>query len=474
MRDRTKILLSIATFFVGAGLILFVVVMTVNKWDFTRLNTITYEAETHTIEEAFQNIELNTESADVRLERSADGTCRVEWSVPENWKHSVEVADNTLLITLRDDTSWYDHIGINVKPPKITVYLPEENYKLLTANMHSGKLDVPKNLKFIGVEVESGSADVECETSATGTLRITTSSGDVNLNEATATAIYVTTSSGHVTMESTTAGSITVATESGKPKLHAVHCNADLKIDVTSGDAYLSDISCSNLYTMGASGELTIDTAYIYEMLIIKRKSGDVTLRKCDVLHAISITTTSGDVTGNFDMPVTCYANSESGDIKTPKNDYGIYCEVNTGSGDIDISLSDTYEAQVTQALERNRLIVLTENQLSNTLSFVINQFITYRNKNARIMVVAKRIAPLSEIPPGQLIGGLGFDSDIPDENFTVRRKAYEAVDEYYSFIFDLDDILDTAASRNAENLRLIVDENSGFILYEAHMVYDD
>ena len=473
MRDRTKIWLSIATFFVGAGIILFVVVMTMNNWDFSRLNTLSYISETHTIEDAFQSIELNTESADVCLEQSTDGTCRVEWSVPEDWKHSVEVTDNTLLITLRDDTHWYDHIGINVRSPKITVFLPEENYKLLTANVHSGKLDVPKYFSFIGIEVESGSGDVECEASVTGSIKITTYSGDVRLTEAAATGISVTTGSGRVTMESCTAGSITVTTDSGDPTLRNVHSNTDLRIDVTSGDAHLSDASCTNLYSMGESGKLTVEGVTVYDMIVIKRQSGDVTLKRCDVAKAVSITTTSGDVTGIFDRPVLCYATSESGNIKKPKYDYGVYCEINTGSGDINISLSNDYEKLVTQATGNVGLAILAENPQSNILSFILNQYVIYRNKNARLMVVVKRIAPLSELQSDQLIGGLGFDSDVPDEEFTVRRKDYDMIDDYYSFVFDLDDILDTAVSRNAKKLWVIIDENSGFSLFDVHIIYD-
>lgn len=485
MRDRTKIWLSISTFFVGAGLILFIVVMTINHWDFSSLSTITYKTETHTIEETFQNIELNTEAADVRLERSADGTCRVECSVPEEWKHSVEVSENTLRITLEDDTHWYDHIGINVKSPKITVYLPAKNYKLLAANMTSGKLDVPKYFHFIGIEIETKSGDVECEASATGTLVVTTSSGDVNLNEATATGINVTTSSGRVTAESTTAGSFTVTTASGDIRLREVYCNGDLKIDVTSGDARLSDVSCSNLYSTGESGKLTIDTATVYDTLIIKRQSGDVNLKLCNVGKAIGITTTSGNVTGSFVNPVLTNCNSKSGDIKTPKYSYGVYCEINTGSGDINITDPDIYDPPVTQAVinyptpsiplpDGYHTITYAENPSDNRVFIMINQFALYRNKSAQLKVDFMRTVPLSEMQSGQTIGGLAFDSDTPDEEFIVRSHGNSTPDEQFSVFYDLEKVLDASASCDAKKLQVFIEENSGYIITGVYLVYKE
>jgi len=485
MRDRTKIWLSIATFFVGAGLILFVVVMTMNNWNFKNLNTLKYTTDTHTIEEAFQNIELNTEAADIRLEQALDGKCRVECSVPESWKHSAEVTEGTLRITLKDDTRWYDHIGINVKSPKITVYLPEENYKLLTANMTSGALDVPKNFHFIGIEIETKSADVECEASATGTIKITTSSGDVNLNELSASAITVTTSSGHVTAEATTAGSLTVTTESGDPRLHSVYCNTDLKVDVKSGDAHLSDISCQSLFSTGESGKLTVETANVYDMLLIKRQSGDVTLKRCDIMNSISITTTSGDVNGNFGRSVLCYADSKSGDIKIPRNSFGVYCEINTDSGDIKITDYEVPAAPVTQAVinyptpsiplpDGYHTITYAENPSDNRVFIMINQFALYRNKSAQLKVDFMRTVPLSEMQSGQTIGGLAFDSDTPDEEFIVRSHGNSTPDEQFSVFYDLEKVLDASASCDAKKLQVFIEENSGYIITGVYLVYKE
>ena len=46
MREKTTIWISLAAFLIGAGLIVFAVVMTLNHWDFKKLDTTDFITET--------------------------------------------------------------------------------------------------------------------------------------------------------------------------------------------------------------------------------------------------------------------------------------------------------------------------------------------------------------------------------------------------------------------------------------------
>ncbi len=481
MRDRTKIWLSIATFCVGAGLILFVIVMTLKSWDFSNLSTIELKTETHTIDEAFQNIELNTESADILFELSRDGKCSVECSVPEDWEHSVDVTESTLRISLKDTTRWYERIGINIRSPKITVYLPEKFYNLLTADTDSGDIHVPNDLTFVGIDIKTGSGDVECDALTTGTVRIVTSSGNVSLSDVTAETIDVSSSSGDVTANNTHSDSFFVSTSSGNQKLRNIYCTGDLITDVTSGDAQYTDVTCRCLMSKGGSGELSVNSAMVLGMLNIERQSGDVTLKKIFVEAVAYITTTSGDVTGSLTGDVSINANSKSGDINAPwrhDTDSATRYDINTDSGDIKITDYEVPAAPVTQAVERSNNITLIDNPESNSQYLPLNSFVLYRNKekysDAHLVVAVKRNIPVSEIPSDRIIGGLGFDSDDLHEDFTVRRKDYPLLDEDISIVFDFDDIFATADSLGAKKLQVIIDGNAGFSLTGIYLVYEE
>ena len=457
MRDRTKIWLSIATFCVGAGLILFVIVMTLKRWDFSNLSTIELKTETHTIEEAFQNIELDTESADIFFELSRDGKCSVECSVPEDWEHSVDVAESTLRISLKDTTRWYERIGINIQSPKITVYLPEKFYNLLTANTDSGDIRVPNDLTFVGIDIKTGSGDVECDALTTGTVRIVTSSGNVSLSDVTAETIDVSSSSGDVTANNTHSDSFLVSTSSGDQKLRNIYCTGDLITDVTSGDVQITDVNCRCLLSKGDSGELSVNSAMVLGMLNIERQSGDVALIKIFVEAVAYITTTSGDVTGSL------------------IGDEDIY-NIDTDSGDINIIIEDGNSSQDNpdDGSHETHKVIIDENPESNIVRLAINALVLYKNKGAKLVGTLKRTDPASEIQAGQIICGLGFDSDIPDERYTVCAPDNTMIQVEFSFICDLDQVREYAKSLGTKKLSMIVDENSGYTLTELYVTWED
>lgn len=65
MKTPTKIWLIIAASLVLAGCILFGGVMSVLKWDFTKLSTARYETNSYEFNDAVRNISVVTDTADV-------------------------------------------------------------------------------------------------------------------------------------------------------------------------------------------------------------------------------------------------------------------------------------------------------------------------------------------------------------------------------------------------------------------------
>ena len=175
MRKTAKIWLVIAASLVFVGLIMFAAVMSEYKWDFSKLSTGKYETNTYEISEEFSNLSMNTDTADIIFALSDDGKCRVECYEEEKAKHSVAVQENTLVMKMIDEKSWYDYIGINFGSPKITVYLPKAEYTSLFINGSTGDIEIPKNFKFEGVDISLSTGDVNFFASASKLIIIKTS-----------------------------------------------------------------------------------------------------------------------------------------------------------------------------------------------------------------------------------------------------------------------------------------------------------
>ena len=81
-----------------------------------------YETNEYEITDGFDDLAINTETADIVFLPSADERCRVICYERQKMKHSVSVIDGVLTISVDDQRMWYDHwFSISFKSPKITV-----------------------------------------------------------------------------------------------------------------------------------------------------------------------------------------------------------------------------------------------------------------------------------------------------------------------------------------------------------------
>ena len=89
MKKSTKIWLVIATCLLLAVVIIFGGVMTMLKWDFTKLSTVKYETNKHEITEAFNSITIRTNTSDVKILPTEGNKCEIVCIEKANLKHTV-------------------------------------------------------------------------------------------------------------------------------------------------------------------------------------------------------------------------------------------------------------------------------------------------------------------------------------------------------------------------------------------------
>ncbi len=304
------------------GSLIFVAVMTINHWDFTKLETMQYQTNTHPINESFENINIQTNTADIKLLLSNDNTCQVVCVEQEHLRHSVAVKDGTLTITQsQDDRKWYHHIGISVKTTKITVYLPRELYTSLTVHSTTGDTEIPSDFQFQTIDISCTTGDIECNASASVSMKLKCSTGDIE-----AKGISV--------------GELDTSVNTGDIELSDIECHGDIRVGFTTGDAELSDISCKNLSAKGNTGDFVMEDMIVSEKITAGTNTGDIRFQGCDAAE-IFMKTNTGDIRGSFLSDKVFTTRTNTGSVKVPSSQNGGKCEMITGTGDIRVTVAN-------------------------------------------------------------------------------------------------------------------------------------
>ena len=321
MSKSAKKWLITASFLVAIGAIIFTAVMTVYHWDFSKLNTSKLQTHTYEIKENFSNINLTTETADIILALSSDNMCKAVCREQEKMKYSVDVQNGTLTVKATDDRKWYQHIGINLHSPKVTVYLPKSEYESLGIKESTGNIEIQKEIRFANVDISLNTGDVKLFASVTDSAKINTSTGDIRV-------------------ENISAGSLDLLASTGEITVSGVTSINDIKVKVTTGTVNMMNTICKSIHSNGSTGDIYLKNVTAKEKLSIERSTGDVKFNKSDA-DEIFVKTSTGNVIGTLLSEKVFITDTSTGIIKVPKTVTGGKCEIKTSTGDIIIKQAD-------------------------------------------------------------------------------------------------------------------------------------
>lgn len=293
-------------FAVAAMLLITVAIITVLLvFNVTNLNFNSKDenliTNTYEISEDFENLYIDAEKDDISFVVSEDGKCKVVCKDYESMTHSAKVNNNKLEIIIKDKNSGNVSSSLS-QIPKTTVYLPKSSYLSLTLKGTSGDVEIPKDFNFDNTDIFLSSGDIQIKSLlCKGDIKIEVSSGNVLLDN--------------------------------------ISCNT-LFAKCSSGDIRLKDVKCTKLETSGYSGNLTMEDVYATELFNISRSSGKIKFDECDA-KTLNIKTSSGRVSGSLLSGKTFITETSSGYVNIPKTDFGGKCTIVTGSGDINIKIED-------------------------------------------------------------------------------------------------------------------------------------
>lgn len=320
--SKTKIIWIVtAALLVFVGLIIFFLAMSAINWDFSRLSNIKYETNTYEIDEDFNNISIDTKTADIQFIPSSDGKCKVTCFEEEKVNHTVTVQKNSLVIKVDDKRETLRFFNISLKAPMISIYLPQTEYDLLTVNESTGDIEIPKEFNFKNIDITSSTGDVKCYSSAE--------------------AIKIKVHTGNIVIDNLSMKALELSTTTGKVTVSSIVCEEDIKISVSTGKVTLTDVTCKNFTSSGSTGSIILKNVIASQNLSVQRNTGSVKFDCCDASE-INIVTSTGSITGTLLSEKIFIAKSNTGSVNVPKTVSGGKCEISTNTGSIKIDISAT------------------------------------------------------------------------------------------------------------------------------------
>lgn len=281
MSKNTKIWLVIGAALAVLGMAVVGAALCVGGWDLTQLDTMDYETNTYEIRDPFHHISVNTDTTDVVLLPSEGGQCRVVCREETRAKHSVAVREGVLEIQVSDERKWYDHVGIDLSDPQITVYVPD------------------------------------------GQLR----------------AVFVTDTTGDISLEDMKLEELRLTVSTGRISLNNVACQETVYLQVSTGAVQLADLTCRVLESRGSTGDILLENVTASESFLLKRSTGKVTFAGCDAPE-ILVETGTGDVEGTLLSGKVFQVRSSTGKVDVPESSGEEACVVTTSTGDIRLRIN--------------------------------------------------------------------------------------------------------------------------------------
>ena len=303
-----------------------------------------YVSSDFNVTEEFQNIRVNTISADVTFVPSEDGACRVVTKDDGRMNYTVEVVDSTLTVSAERKSPWYKKpfsLFGGAEDARVTIYLPATEYQSLTVKTTTGGIEVNGRLNILGnVSLTATTGDIEWQGSA-GSLFAKATTGEISLENVTvAETITVETTTGDINLTRVTGSSLDAHAGTGDVELVDSSITGQITAEVTTGEMTLTRITCDGLDTQTTSGRIELTDTVVTGHIRAKTNSGAIRLVRADAA-TLSLKTTSGSVAGSLRTPKVIYAHSTSGSVNVPRFTEGGLCEIETTSGSIRLTIEN-------------------------------------------------------------------------------------------------------------------------------------
>lgn len=316
MTKKRNCLFIVGGILILTGLILALIVLINNKFDFSKLDNSSYTTNTHQLNDSFNEIVINTNTADIEFIFS-DELNKVECFESTKEIHEVKVLNGKLTINVTNERKWFDYIGFNFKTPIIKVYLNKNTYDSIIINEDTGDIKLPKEFSFKTINISASTGDISCHASGCEYTKIDLSTGNIQLTGINSNIIELNTSTGNVTLNDI--------------------ISSNIKLNSSTGKTTLTNVLTNELISNASTGDIVLNNV-IGSKFVIERSTGDILFNKSDA-QELYIKTDTGDVCGTLLSNKIFKYDTDTGDVDLPDVMSGGSCTITTDTGDIKISI---------------------------------------------------------------------------------------------------------------------------------------
>lgn len=301
MKARSKFWIKTAICLMIAGVTVFMGAFAMLKFDFSMLDTRVFSEGETEITERFENISISVDTAVVRFERAASENCRIEYLKQEKATFSAEVTDGVLNVEMNEPKGLMDQIGLFIKRPRITVFLPNTQYGCLKIRTSTGDVEIPEDFSFGDLTVSGSTGDITCHAAISGNIEIGISTGDIDISASNAESI---------------------------------------KLKTSTGDIKIAEAICKNISARSSTGGIRLTHVVAMETLVLENSTGGVRLDGCDS-GEITIKTSTGNVNGSLLSGKAFSTSTSTGRISVPDSIDGGVCKIKTSTGNVSITIAE-------------------------------------------------------------------------------------------------------------------------------------
>ena len=307
-----------------------------------RLNNWSFDfkkpAEEVVLTDDFDDIFIETTTADVTILRSENEECKVVYKFGNfGITADVKVEDGVLKIKSLDGRKWYEHLTFGSFGSYIQVYLPESVYKALNVDISTGDVEIREGFTFDTITVTGSTGDFSCYSTGKNLVRYDGSTGDVDVAGITTESLYLKVSTGEVDVKNISAKTVYIKTTTGDIDVENLNGSA-LEVVVGTGEVEIENARIDSFTSKGTTGEISLDNVIVAGKITIERGTGDVELFGCDG-GEIEIETTTGEVECSLLSGKMFTANTGSGKVRVPESTEGGRCKITTSTGSIKVTI---------------------------------------------------------------------------------------------------------------------------------------
>lgn len=208
----------------------------------------------------FSYIELDISRDDVEFFKSEDNRVKVDYYDSNKLPYSINIKNETLEITYGENW-WRNLFNMGKEKKTVKIYLPNDEYNKIDADIASGALKMDITLNFSDVDIDMASGNIFLNKINSNKMSIDMASGNTIIENCVIENLDYSAASGDISASECQINTFESDTVSGGININ--NCDIDImECEATSGDIKLRNTEITDCDISMVSGNAVLDLKY--------------------------------------------------------------------------------------------------------------------------------------------------------------------------------------------------------------------